>query len=532
MPVMTGGEALAQSLYREGVRVVFGLPGVQIYHALDGLAKEPGIRFITTRHEQATTYMADGYARAGGGIAAALVVPGPGLLNAAAGIGTAYAASSPVMVVSGQINSDLIGKDVGVLHEVRDQLSTVAPITKWRSEVREAGEVPSAVHQAFLELRTGRPRPVVLEIPPDVLAQERDVELLEPGVFPPLSGDPAALEEAANALSNAARPVIWAGGGVITSGASAALCELAELLQAPVITTGEGKGAISDAHYLSLGVARGPKDPLRELFQASDLVLAVGTRFATAQADPRQQVVQVDIDPEEVGRNHERTLGVVADARMALEQLCLLLKQNGHQRASRREEAEGIRSQRYDPAAMMEPQASFVRALRAAMPEDGVLVTDMTQVGYYSRPYFPIYHPRTYLTSSYFGNLGYAYPTALGAKVACPDKAVVAVCGDGGFLYNSQELATAVLHSVGTIAVVFRDDAYGNVLRDQENRFEGRVVGSRLHNPDFVKLAQAYGADGVRAHDAQELERALAQAIERDRPALIEVPVGPMPSGF
>ena len=532
MPVMTGGEALAQSLYREGVRVVFGLPGVQVYHALDGLAKEPGIRFITTRHEQATTYMADGYARAGGGIAAALVVPGPGLLNAASGIGTAYSASSPMIVVSGQINSDLIGKDVGVLHEVRDQLSTVATITKWRAEVRQAAEVPQAVHQAFLELRTGRPRPVAIEIPPDVLSQEGDVELLEPGVFPPPAGDPADLERAAEALASAARPVIWAGGGVITSGASAALCELAELLQAPVITTGEGKGAISDAHYLSLGVARGPTDPLRELFRASDVVLAVGTRFATAQADPGQQVVQIDIDPEEIGRNHERTLGVVADARMALEQLCALLGQNGRQRPSRREEAESLRTQRHDPATIREPQASFVRALRAAMPEDGVLVAGMTQVGYYSRPNFPVYHPRTYLTSSYFGNLGYAYPTALGAKVACPEKAVVAVSGDGGFLFNSQELATAVLHDIGAIAVVFKDDAYGNVLRDQENRFDGRVVGARLHNPDFVKLAEAYGADGVRAHDAQELERALAQAIERDRPALIEVPVGPMPSGF
>ena len=532
MPVMTGGEALAQSLYREGVRVVFGLPGVQIYHALDGLAKEPGIRFITTRHEQATTYMADGYARAGGGIAAALVVPGPGLLNAASGIGTAYSASSPMMVVSGQINSDLIGKDVGVLHEVRDQLSTVATITKWRAEVRQAADVPQAVHQAFLELRSGRPRPVAIEIPPDVLSQEGDVELLEPGVFPPPAGDPAALEEAANALANSARPIIWAGGGVITAGASAALCALAELLQAPVITTGEGKGAISDAHYLSLGVARGPTDPLRELFRASDVVLAVGTRFATAMADPGQQVVQVDIDPEEIGRNHERTMGVVADARVALEQLCALVGQNGQERPSRREEAEDVRAKHHDAATVREPQASFVRALRAAMPDDGVLVAGMTQVGYYSRPNFPVYHPRTYLTSSYFGNLGYAYPTALGAKVACPDKAVVAVSGDGGFLFNSQELATAVLHGIGAIAVVFKDDAYGNVLRDQENRFDGRVVGARLHNPDFVKLAEAYGADGVRAHDAQELERALAQAIERDRPALIEVPVGPMPSGF
>ena len=532
MPVMTGGEALAQSLYREGVRVVFGLPGVQIYHALDGLAGVPGIRFITTRHEQATTYMADGYARAGGGIAAALVVPGPGLLNAAAGIGTAYSASSPMIVVSGQINSDLIGKDVGVLHEVRDQLSTVATITKWRAEVRHAAEVPQAVHQAFLELRTGRPRPVAIEIPPDVLSQESDVELLEPGAFPPPSGEPAALEEAANALASSARPIIWAGGGVITSGASAALRELAELLQAPVITTGEGKGAISDAHYLSLGVARGPTDPLRELFRASDLVLAVGTRFATAQADPGQQVVQIDVDPEEIGRNHERTLGVVADARTALEQLCAILKRNGQERPSRREEAEDVRAKHHDPATVREPQASFVRALRTAMPEDSVFVAGMTQVGYYSRPNFPVYHPRTYLTSSYFGNLGYAYPTALGAKVACPDKAVVAVSGDGGFLFNSQEIATAVLHDIGAIAVVFKDDAYGNVLRDQQTRFDGRVVGARLHNPDFVKLAQAYGADGYRTHDAQGLKRTLAQAIERDRPALIEVPVGPMPSGF
>jgi acetolactate synthase-1/2/3 large subunit len=538
MTEMNGGQALVKSLYREGVRVIFGLPGVQTYHATDALYDEPGIQFITTRNEQATTYMADGYARAGRDVGTALVVPGPGLLNATSGLGTAYAASSPVLLVSGQINVDKLGKKIGVLHEVDDQLDVVRPLTKWNRRILKSADVPEAVHEAFLQLRTGRPRPVEIEIPPDVLAEVAEVELLEPGRPMPSAGDAASLDRAAEALAGAQRPVIWAGGGVISSGATEALLDLAELLQAPVITTPEGKGAISDHHYLSLGVPRGPTsawtpgEPLRELFEASDLVLAVGTRFAVAAPLEGQQVVQIDIDPEEVGRNHAKTMGVVGDADRALKEIAQRLRSSGFSRPSREEEFQTMRAQRSSIIDDVQPQGGFIQAIRRAMPEDGILISGMTQVGYYSRRFYPVYQPATYITSSYFGTLGFAWPTALGAKVAQPDRAVVAVSGDGGFLFNSQELATAVQYGINAVVIVFNDNAFGNVLRDQRNRFNGRVVGSELHNPDFVKLAEAYGAVGLRATGPEELERTLRLALDMDRPVLIEVPVGPMPPSF
>ena len=216
MTRMTGGQALARSIHREGVRVIFGLPGVQLYHALDAL-HETDIRFVTTRHEQATAYMADGYARGGGAIGAAMVVPGPGLQNASAGIGNAYAASSPILVISGQINRDNIGRDVGILHEVNDQMDIVRPITKWRARVLQAEDIPSVIHEAFYQLRSGRPRPVTVEIPPETLAEEAEVELLEPSKPAPAKVDAGTIEKAARLLVRAQRPVIWAGGGVHSS---------------------------------------------------------------------------------------------------------------------------------------------------------------------------------------------------------------------------------------------------------------------------------------------------------------------------
>ena len=532
MTEMTGGQALVRSLSREGVRVVFGLPGVQTYHAVDAFYDHPEVRFIATRHEQATTYMADGYARASGDVGTALVVPGPGVLNASAGLGTAYASSSPVLLVSGQVNIDRIGKDVGVLHEVNDQMDLIKHITKHQRRVLNAAEVPEAVHEAFQRLRSGRPRPVEIEIPPETLAETAEVELLEPeGVQRPV-GDRRALERAAAILSEAARPVVWVGGGVISSGASEALVAVAELLQAPVVSTPEGKGAISDRHALSLGVPRLAGDPVRDYFDACDVVLAVGSRFADARPHADRQVIQIDIDEEELGRNHAKTLGIQGDARATLERLHALLRDAGVAAPSQLPASAEVRARRADLADAVQPQGAFVRAIRENMPDDGILVAGMTQVGYYARSFYPVYEPGTYMTSSYFGNLGFAYPTALGAKVAQLDRAVVAVSGDGGFLFNSQELATAVLYGINAVVIVFNDNAYGNVLRDQIERFDGRVVGTRLHNPDFVKLAEAYGAVGVRAKDAAELGPALRGAIDGDRPTLIEVPVDMMPRPF
>ncbi len=532
MARMTGGQALAKSLYLEGVRVIFGLPGVQLYHALDGLQGEPGIRFITTRHEQATTYMADGYSRAGGGIGTAMMVPGPGLQNASAGIGTAFAASSPILVVSGQIERDLIGADRGILHEVNDQLDTIRPVTKWARRILDPAEIPDAVHEAFYQLKTGRPRPVEIEIPPETLAETADVELREPEEYPRPVADGAAVQTGARILAEAANPLIWAGGGVISSGAQEALRRVAEYLQAPVITTPEGKGAISERHPLALGAHRLRNDPVAREAPHFDVILAVGTRMANPAWLGGQRVVQVDVDPEELGRNYENTFGIAGDAHQTLESLYDNLAGLTAGRPNREAEVEALRKRRAETALRVEPQESLTATLRNVLPEDGILISGMTQIGYYCRAFYPVYQPRTFLTSSYSGNLGYAFPVALGAKVAQPDKAVVAVSGDGGFLFNSQELATAVQHEINLVVVVFNDNAYGNVLRDQVNRFDGRIYGAALHNPDFVKLAEAYGARGVRAEGADQLDSALREALAIDAPTLIEVPVPAMPTPF
>jgi len=504
---------------------------VQLYHALDGLQGEPGIRFITTRHEQATTYMADGYTRAGGGTGTAMMVPGPGLQNASAGIGTAFAASSPILVVSGQIERDLIGADRGILHEVNDQLDTIRPVTKWAKRILDPAEIPDAVHEAFYHLKTGRPRPVEIEIPPETLADMADVELREPEEYPRPAPEGEAIRAGARIMAEADNPLIWAGGGVISSGAQEALLRVAEHLQAPVITSPEGKGAISDRHPLSLGAHRLRNDPVAREEPNFDAILAVGTRMANPAWLGGQRIVQIDIDPEELGRNYDNTFGIQGDARLALEDLYQHVSQLTPAREGRAAEFDALRQRRADSAIRVEPQESLTATIREVMPDDGILISGMTQIGYYCRAFYPVYEPRTFLTSSYAGNLGYAYPVALGAKVAQPDKAVVAVSGDGGFLFNSQEMATAVQYGINAVVVVFNDNAYGNVLRDQVNRFEGRVYGAALHNPDFVKLAEAYGARGVRV-EPDKLGPALQEALAIEAPTLIEVPVQGMPTPF
>ncbi len=527
MARMTGGEALVASLYREGVRVVFGLPGVQLYGVMAALRDEPRIRFITTRHEQATSYMADGYARAGGGIGTALVVPGPGLLNAAAGLSTAYSASSPVLMLSGQIPREQIGKNIGLLHEVNDQLDCIAPVTKWRRRVLQVPDIPAAVREAFVQLRSGRPRPVELEMPPETMEEEGEAELLAPAEVARAAAPAADINRAAEILLAATSPIIYAGGGVNLSGAHEALHAVAEYLQAGVACTPEGKGAVSDHSDLSLGAAFWPESRLRAAIHAADVVLAVGSRLALVSFAPETRIVQIDADPEEIGRTHKNTQGLVGDARATLEALLEKLRAGAPARASRKAERETLRAE-IAVHMTQEPQVSIVKSLRAGCPEDTILVAGMTQIGYYSRPLWPTYGPRTYLSSSYSGNLGYEYPVALGAKVARPGNPVVAVIGDGGFLYNAQEMATAVQHKINVVAVVFNDQAYGNVARDLDEDWGGQY-GSALHNPDFMKLSEAFGLHGMRAKVPTDVGRLAGLAIAMNRPVLIEVPVGRMP---
>ena len=532
MARLTGGQALVQQLKKEGVTVIFGLPGVQLDWAFDALYEErEHIRVIHTRHEQATSYMADGYARTSGQVGACLVVPGPGLLNASAGLATAYACSSPVLCVAGQINSGLIGVGRGVLHEIDRQLETIASVTKWAARALRPEEIPGVVHEAFRLLKTGRPRPVEIEIPADVLMAQGEVALCEPAEEVRPRGDPEVLEAAARALGQAERPLIWAGGGVLSSGAWTELRELAEMLEAPVIMTSNGRGALSDHHYLAQVPPAGA-----ELLPSSDVVLAVGTRFvqpATASwgVQPHQTVIQMDVETAEIGRNYKPTLGIVADAKVGLAALAEQLSRHMRRRESRREELLDLKAHIAAGFARDQHRAPFAQAIRAELQEDGILVSESTQVGYWcSAGGFPVYQPRTFLTSGYQGTLGYGFATALGVQVANPNRKVVSINGDGGFMYNVQELATVVRHEINVIAIVFNDNAYGNVRRIQQNQFGGRTIASDLFNPDFVKLAESFGVRGMRAQGPEELRSCLREALADNVPALIEAPVGPMPA--
>ena len=528
MSKMTGGEALAKSLILNKVEVIFGLPGVQLYHALDGLAKEKQIRFITTRHEQATTYMADGYSRASGKIGVAMVVPGPGLQNASAGIGTAYSASSPILVISGQIEKDSIGLDQGKLHEVNDQMDSIAPVTKWRKRILNASDIPDAVNEAFTQLNTGRPRPVEIEIPPETLAEQTSAELIEPEIISPKGINENDLNMLTKELLKSKNPLLWVGGGVISSDANKELIELAEFLQCPVILSNQGKGAFPEDHELCLGSLH-RNEPYIEKLKEHDLSIAIGTRMGVAATSHiNHKVLHIDIDEKEVGINHPDSIPLIGDAKVSLQKLINNLKVSSQPRKLNPNLKELLQF-RKNALTKLEPQASFTEAIRDAMPEKSVFVSGMTQIGYYSRTGYPVNESRTYITSSYYGNLGYAYPTALGAKVGRPDLPVLAVSGDGGFLFNSQEMATAKQFNINATVVVFNDNAYGNVMRDQKLNFDGREYASKLENPDFQKLADAYGINFYQANSADQLNESVKKSFKINQPSFIEVPVGPMP---
>lgn len=524
MPKLNGGQTLIHQLRREGIRTVFGIPGQGQYEGVDALYGQTDIRYISVRHEQATTYMADAYARVSGEIAAALVVQGPGLLNAAAGIVTAYAVSSPLLVITGPHHLD---RKRGGSSAGNTASTSLQELTKWAARATCPAELPGLVHEAIRQLKTGRPRPVGLEIAPQVFAAVEEVELVAPVTVPSSPVDPVTLAQAVHLLEQADTPVIWAGGGVQRSGAWTAVQTMAEHLQAPVVTSRQGKGVLSDRHPLALGFAETRYPPLRDWLAHRDLILAVGT--STNFAAYRQPLIHIDIDETQITRSDHVT-GLVGDAQNVLTALqaavTSTLPARPHLAPVVQAEVAALNAARFDPVRQLQPQWDFMQAIRRALPDDAVLVQGMNQMGYYSRNYYPVYAPRAYLTASSQATLGCAYPLALGAKVAQPERAVVALSGDGGFLYNAQELATAVQYGINAVVIVFNDNAYGNVLRAQMEQFDSRVIGTQLHNPDFVKLAECYGARGVLARDASALEAALCEALTVAKPALIEVPVG------
>jgi acetolactate synthase-1/2/3 large subunit len=527
MTRMTGGRALVEMLCRHGVDTLFALPGVQndaLFVALYDAGE--AIRVIHPRHEQAAAYMAFGYARASGKVGAYAVVPGPGVLNTTAALATAYATNTPVLCISGQIPSNLIGRGFGLLHEVPDQLAILRGLTKWAARIDHPSETGKRVNQAFRQLADGRARPVALEMPLDIMALETELELpaIEPAPPAP-APDSELISRAAALLAAAKQPLIYVGSGAADAGAE--ILALAERLQAPVTTYTGGKGVVSDRSYLAQNLLAG-----HELWRSADVVLAVGTRFNQPQTrwglDAEIKVIRIDIDPVEVTRVARPAIGIVADAKAALAALNQAL--DVEERPSRQRELQELKAK--TQARIEEtlgPQCEYLAAIRAELPDDGIYVEDLTQVGYVGRLAFPVYQPRTYIHSGYQGTLGFSYATALGTKVARPDVPVVSISGDGGFMYNVQELATAALHGIDAVAIVFADGAYGNVRRMQKVDYGNRLIGVDLLNPNFPKMADSFGIAGVRATSPEILRRELAAALKRRGPSLIEVPVGEMP---
>lgn len=523
---------MAAQLAVEGVDVVFGVPGVQLDHAVDGLARLGGqIAFRTVRHEQAASYMADGYARTSDRVGVCMVVPGPGLLNATAGIATAYACSSRVLVLAGQLPSGAIGRGAGLLHEIPDQSRLLASLTKWSALVRSPADIPRAIRQAMHELHSGRPQPVGIEIPPDVLSAEGSVAIVAP---PTDDGDVAVptaqqVSEVAALLRQAERPVILVGGGVLAAHASEELRQVAEAAGAVVVMTRNGRGALSDRHPNAVG-------PLgsNPLLAEADMVLVVGSRFALQsgrqpRVAPGASTVVVNADKADLARVTGAQGQVLADARAFLSALAAELpaaSRGGWAPAA----AKQVRERAAAHLAQLEPQMAFLGALRSAIPEHGVLVNELTQVGYVAGLAYPVWQPRTFLTPGYQGTLGYGFPTALGAQAADLARPVVSITGDGGFGWALAELATARRYNLGVTTVVFNNNAFGNVQRTQVEDFDGRVFGSDLTNPDMVALAEAFGVPGVRVHGPEGLAGALADALRDPGPVLVEVPLGAVPS--
>jgi acetolactate synthase I/II/III large subunit len=529
MTKMTGGGALVEMLRRHGVDTIFALPGVQndaLFVAFYDVGE--ALRVIHTRHEQGAAYMAFGYARASGKVGTYAVVPGPGLLNTTAALATAYATNAPVLCISGQVPSDMIGRGFGLLHEIPDQLGILVRLTKWAARVDHPTQAGKLVNEAFRQLRDGRPRPVGIEIPPDVLALQTEVALPAAEGPPPVAEpDPELVDKAAALLAAAKKPLLFVGSGAVD--AAEEVLAIAEMLQMPVVSFTGGKGIVSDRHYLAQSALGG-----HELWREADVVLAVGTRLHQPQlrwgVDRDLKLIRIDIDPIEIARYFRPALGIVADAKAALAALHRAVDRLAPKHASRQAELEMLKAATLSGLeAQLGPQCEYLRTIRAELPDDGIYVEDLTQVGYVGRMAFPVYHPRTYIHSGYQGTLGFGFATALGAKVGRPDRPVVSVSGDGGFMFNVQELSTAVRHGIDIIAIVFADGAYGNVRRMQKEDYGNRLIGVDLQNPQFPKMAESFGVAGVRTTTPDGLRRELAAALKRRGTTLIEVAVGEMP---
>jgi acetolactate synthase-1/2/3 large subunit len=530
--LMTGGEAIIRALIVNGVDTVFGLPGAQTYPLFDALERfADKITTFGVRHEQAAAYMALGYAKATGRPGVYTVVPGPGVLNTAAALSTAWATNAPVLCITGQIPSRFLGKRRGALHEIPDQLATLRGLTKWAARIERAEDAPNILREAFRVMLSGRPGPVAVEMSWDRLAEQGAAEIGARAVpdLPPLA-HVNAIARAASLLAGAERPLVLLGGGA--QHASKDILELVERLGAPVAAFRSGRGIVAEDHPLSVS-----SYAASQLWAETDVLLGIGSRLempyarwadmmeAVTEAPDRPALIRIDIDPAEM-RRLKPHVAIVADAAEGARAITQALTSRP-MLVRPRDRIERTKEQAARRIAVVKPHVEYLAAIRDALPRDGFFVEELCQAGFASYFAFPVYTPRTYVTPGFQGTLGFGFPTALGVKAAYPDRAVVSISGDGGFMFGVQDLATAVERNLGVVAIVFNNNSFGNVRRDLKRLYKGAALGAELRNPDFAKLAEAFGADFYRAVGPDDLKPKLADAIARNAPAIIEVLVDP-----
>jgi acetolactate synthase-1/2/3 large subunit len=516
------GEAIVEGLIANGVDTVFGIPGVQTYELFHALQqRQDRIRLVGARHEQGCAYMALGYAQATGKTGVCAVVPGPGLLNAGAGLLTATGTSTPVLALVGEIPTDYVGRGFGHLHEMPDQRATLETFVKSARPIPDADSAAAIVSQAFADTRGPRPGPAAAIVSWDTLTRRTTEPVTAERAAVPEPPVPSAeeIEQAVRLLSAAENPLIMVGSGA--RGAGEQIRRLADLLQAPVVSFRGGRGIVSDDDPYGFTCAIG-----FEVWNKTDVLLTIGTRqelvwLRWPDRPAHLKTVNLDIDSAQQQRL-KPDVALTTDAAVGTD---LLLKFLGDApaRPSREVEFAAIKAGTNSRIReRLQPHQGFLDAIRQAVPRDGYLVEEVSQVGFSSIFAFPVYEPRHFITCGSQGNLGFGFPTALGVKVAHPDRVVISLTGDGGFLYGSSELATAAQENIGVITVVFNNNAFGNVKSDQQ-RIYGELAGADLRNPDFVSLAHAFGVDGYRVHTPRELERVLDVAIEKNAPAVVVV---------
>jgi len=537
---ISGAKALIECLYAEGVDTIFGYPGGVLLPLYDELY-DADIRHILVRHEQCAAHAADGYARATGKVGVCLATSGPGATNLVTGIANAYMDSVPIIGITGQVPTSMIGNDA---FQEADITGITLPITKHNYLIRDVEDLPRIVKEAFLIASTGRPGPVLIDLPKDVSTAEFEFEYPKKvhlrGYHPDIDIDVNAVKRAASMITEASRPVIYAGGGVIISDASPELLKFAEAIMAPVTTTLLGIGAFPESHPLSLGMLgmHGTRYA-NYAIQESDLLIAIGARFddrVTGKIEafaPHAKVIHIDIDPAEIGKNVRVDLPIIGNAKAILQSLLSYLQKSRREawleKVKRWKKEYPLQYQQSDT--VIKPQY-VVQEIRKACP-DAIIVTEVGQNQMWAAQYFQYENPRTFITSGGLGTMGYGFPAAMGAKVGCPDKTVIDIAGDGSFQMTSQELATVVTNDIGVIVAILDNSRLGMVRQWQELFFERRYSHTDLtHSVDFVKLAEAYGAIGIRAERPSEVPSAISEALAADKPVIIDFMIDPMENVF